>query len=96
MKENVFNALLSMRTADGFESFARFNLGNDRKAARKIFSQLQGDPVVDEKTILTIDLVETVNDLPVNLNILGCTLEQMSYNCKIMVKERFKLLNLKK
>lgn len=96
MKQNVFYALLSIRTADGFESFGKFNLGNDRKAAGTIFKQFKGTTVVDETTMLTIDLVETVNELPVNLNIMGCTLEEMAYNCKIMVKERFKLLNLKK
>ncbi|HET9746157.1 MAG TPA: hypothetical protein VFP97_10605 [Chitinophagaceae bacterium] len=96
MKENIFYALLSIRTADGFESFGKFNLGNNRKAATAIFKQLNGTLVVNENTMLTIDLVETINELPVNLNILGCTLEEMAYNCKIMVKERFKLLNLKR
>ena len=95
MKKNTFYALLSIRTADGFESFGKFNLGNNRKGASSIFKQLKGTPVVDESTMLTIDLVETVNELPVNLHILGCTLEEMAYNSKIIVKERFKLLNLK-
>ena len=95
MKENVFNALLSIRTADGFESFGKFNLGNNRKAATAIFKQLKGTSVVDETSMLTIDLVETINGLPVNLNILGCTLDEMAFNTKIIVKERFKLLNLK-
>ena len=96
MTENTFYALLSIRTADGFESFGKFNLGNNKKAASTIFKQLKGTPIVDETTMLTIDLVETINELPLNLNILGCTLEEMGYNCKIMVKERFKLLNLKR
>lgn len=96
MKQNVFYASLSMRTADGFESFGKFNLGNNKKVAARIFDQLEGDRLVDEKTMLTIDFVETVNELPVNLNILGCTLEQMGTNCKIIVKESFKLFNLKK
>ena len=95
MKENVFYALLSIRTVDGFESFGKFNLGNNRKAASSIFKQLKGTPVVHETTMLTIDLVETVNELPVNLNILGCTLDEMAYNAEIIVKERFKVLNLK-
>lgn len=96
MKENVFYVSLSIRTADGLESFGKFNLGNNKKVAARIFAQLEGDRLVDEKTMLTIDLVETVNGLPVNLNILGCTLEQMGINCKIIVKESFKLFNLKK
>lgn len=95
MKENTFYVLLSIKTGDGFESFGKFNLGYNKKAAAEVFRQLKGNPTVDEKTILTIDLVETVNELPVNLNILGCTLEELAYNCKVIAKETFKLHNLK-
>jgi len=95
MKENVFYVVLSIRTSDGFQSFGKFNLGNNRKAAADVFRQLKGTSSVDEKTMLTIDLVETVNGLPLNLHILDCTLEEMAFNCKIITKETFKLLNLK-
>ena len=95
MKRNIFYALVSIKTPDGFESFGRFNLGNSRKAAANIFQQLKGNPEVDRKTILTIELIETVNELPVNLHILACTLEELAYNCKIITREVFKLHNLK-
>jgi hypothetical protein len=95
MKENTFYLLLSIKTGDGFESFGKFNLGNKRKAATEVFRQLKGTSKVDEKTMLTIDFVETVKGLPVNLQILGCTLEEVANNCKIIAKETFKLLNLK-
>lgn len=96
MKENTFYVLLSIRTGDGFESFGKFNLGNKRKAAADVFRQLKGDSKVDEKTMLTVDFVETVKGLPVNLQLLGCTLEEVAHNCKILAKETFKLLNLKR
>ena len=96
MKENTFYVLLSIRTGDGFESFGKFNLGNKRKAAADVFRHLKGDSRVDEKTMLTIDFVETVKGLPVNLQILGCSLEDLTHNCKIIAKETFKLLNLKR
>ena len=95
MTEKNFFVVLSIRTIHGFESFGKFNLGNKRKPAIDVFRQLKGNPVVDEKTILTIDLVETVNGLPLNLNILGCTLEELAYNCRVITKETFKLYNLK-
>jgi hypothetical protein len=95
MRENNFFVVLSIRTSHGFESFGKFNLGNKRKSAVDVFRQLKGNPIVDEKTILTIDLVETVNGLPLNLNILGCTLEDLAYNCRLITKETFKLYNLK-
>lgn len=95
MTENNFFVVLSIRTPNGFESFGKFNLGNKRKPAVDVFRQLKGNPTVDEKTVLTIDLVETVNGLPLNLNILGCTLEELAYNCRVITKETFKLYNLK-
>ena len=95
MRQNNFYVSLSIRTPEGFESFGKFNLGNKRKAAVDVFRLLKGNPAVDEKTVLTIDLVETVNRLPLNLNILGCTLEELAYNCRVITKETFKLYNLK-
>lgn len=95
MVQNNFYVLLNVRTAGGFESFAKFNLGNKRKVAVDIYKQLKGTAAVDEKTILTIELMETINELPLNLNILGCTLDELAYNCKIITKETFKMHNLK-
>ena len=95
MKRNLFYAMVSIKTADGFESFGKFNLGNSRKAAANIFQQMKGNPQVDRKSMLTIELVETVYELPVNLHILSCTLDELAYNCKIIAKETFKLYNLK-
>lgn len=95
MKENSFYILLSIRTCEGFEIFGKFNLGNDSAVAAQVFSQFRGNPEVNEKAILTIELMETVNELPLNLNILACTLEELSYNIKLITKETFVLHNLK-
>ena len=95
MVRNSFYVLLNIRTADGFESFGKFNLGNKRQAALNIYKQLKGTPAVDGRTFLTIELMETVNELPLNLNILGCTLDELAWNCKMITKESFKLHNLK-
>jgi len=94
MKENTFYAVLSIRTADGFENFGKFNLGNNKEAASNIFRQLKGSSDVDEEAMLTINLMETINDLPVNVHILACTLDELADNCKIITKERFKITNL--
>src|SRR6187399_2064150 len=94
MTSNTFYILVSVRTREGFESFGKYNLGNNRKTATAIFRQLKGSPDVDQ-TMLTMELEETVNGLPVNLQMLACTLEELAHNTKIIVKETFKLLNLK-
>ena len=94
MKENTFYVVLNIRTGEGFENFGKFNLGNNKEAASNVFNQLQGSSAVDEKTMLTVDFIETINDLPVNVQILACTLEELACNCKIIAKETFKIFNL--
>jgi len=94
MNSNTFYILISVRTREGFESFGKYKLGNNRKTATAIFRQLKGSPDLDQ-TMLTMELEETVNGLPVNLQMLACTLEELAHNTKIIVKETFKLLNLK-
>jgi hypothetical protein len=39
--------------------------------------------------------METKNGLPVNMQMIGCSLEDLAENCKIITKETFKLFNLK-
>ena len=95
MTSNTFYILISMRTPDGFESFGKYDLGNNRKTATAIFRQLKGSYDVDLKTMLTMELEETVNGLPVNLQMLACTLEELAHNTRIIARETFKFLNLK-
>ena|ERR1043165_1278845 len=94
MGTNTFYVIMSVRTPDGFENFGKFNLGSSRKTATAIFRQLKGNPDVDHKTMLTMELMEMVSGLPVNLHLLDCTLEELAHNCKIVTKETFKLHNL--
>jgi hypothetical protein len=95
MKETTFYIILNIRTANGFESTGKFFIGNDREFARATFMALKGDDNVDEKTMLSLELRETVNGLPVNMQIISCTLDQVAENCKIITKEAFRLFNLK-
>jgi hypothetical protein len=95
MLSNTFSILISLRTPGGFESFGKYNLGNNRKRATAIFRQLKGSYDVDLKTMLTMELEETINGLPVNLQVLACTLEELAHNTKIIAKETFRFLDLK-
>jgi len=56
---------------------------------------LRATRLLMKRPMLTIDLVETVNGLPLNFNILGCTLEELAYNCRVITKETFRRYNLK-
>ena len=95
MRETIFYIVVNIKTVNGLESVGQFFIGNNREIAAAIFRKLKGDENVDDKTVLSLELRETVNGLPVNMQMIGCTLEEMADNCKIITKETFKLLNLK-
>ena len=89
-----FYILFSIRTKTGHESFAQFFIGNNRTKAETIFRSLKGTSDVDEGNMLFLDFMETKDDLPVNLKLITCTLNQLAENCKLITREFFKMNNL--
>lgn len=89
--ETQFYIVYNMRDADGWVSFGKFFIGNNRKAAQRIFKLLQGTADVQIEYPLTIEFMETVNGLPVNLNMINCTLDQLTENTRVITKELFRL-----
>jgi hypothetical protein len=69
-------------------------LGNDRQIAHELFNQLQGSRQPDGHILLHIDMMETVNELPQKIKTIGCTLDELAHNTKIITREIFKLKNL--
>jgi len=92
--ETAFYILLYIKTPQGFESFGRFYLGNKEAPARNLFDKLKGNDQNPDDRILQMDLMETRNNLPVNIKLIGCTLEEMAENCKVITKEAFKIFTL--
>ena len=92
--ENAFYILLYIKTHQGFRSFARFDIGNKEESARRLFEKLKGETEEIDGCILQMDLMETQHNLPVNLKVIGCTLEEMANNCKVICKEVFKSFTL--
>jgi hypothetical protein len=90
----TFYVILRLRTADGFEAYGSFNLGNEREFAGRVFSQLKGRELARETDMLQMDLMETKDGLPVNLRVISCTVEEITANVKCITREMFKLLNL--
>jgi hypothetical protein len=45
--------------------------------------------------MLYIEFMETVNGLPVNLDILTCDLQELGTNCMLITQEMFRICNLK-
>lgn len=69
-------------------------LGDDRKTAYEIFEKLKGNNDYRNEALLHFDFMETVDEIPVKIKTLSCTLEEYASNCKTIAKETFKRLNL--
>lgn len=89
--DTQFYIIFNMRASDGWVQFGKFLIGNDRGTAKHLFGLLRGTPNVQEDYPLTIDFVETVNGLPVNLDMINCTLQQLQENTGTITKELFRL-----
>jgi hypothetical protein len=94
MKPTIFYIALNLRTATGYETFGKFFIGNNREIASIIFRKLQGQKDVNEKTVLSLELMETKNGLPQNVQMLSCCLDDLAENIKTITREIFKLHNL--
>lgn len=91
-----FYIICHLKTPAGPETYGRFEIGNDRKTAAELFAKLKGDKEVNEQNMLCMELMETANGLPFNINILSCTLNELMENCRIITKGIFTQHNLGK
>ena len=92
--ENLFYISLNIKTPSGIDSYATYNLGENKDKAIAIFMQLKGTLNLSDETVLTMDFTEMKAGIPFPLNMLGCTFEEVAYNTKIITREIFKNLNL--
>ncbi len=85
---------LNMKTVTGFESYGCFDLGEDRQFAMNLFSKLEGKAVEAEQGVLHMDLIEKYRGLPINMELMSCSMEELSRNVKVITRELFKRINL--
>ena len=88
--ETHFYIRFIMKTKTGPETFAHFFMGNSRSSAMSAFSNLKGNREVHESDLLLLEFMETREGMPVNLDVMSCTLQELGENCKIITKELFK------
>ena len=89
--DTTFYIELTLKTANGLECVARFFVGNDRERAHEVFRKLRGSNDVNEKDVMYLSFMETKNGLPLNVDMMSCTLDQLGENSKIITKELFKI-----
>ena len=94
MEQHCFHIVINIKTADGYEPIGKFFLGNSRRAVADLFNQLIGYADYDEKSMIHLDLMETINSLPINIQMISCSLEELSENCRLITREIFKNINL--
>jgi len=92
--ETLYTILINLKKEKEIVNIGHFRVGNDAALASSIFRKMKGTDRVNEKSILYMELVETRDGLPFNLQMLGCTLEEMAGNCRLITKEIFKYHNL--
>ena len=94
MALSEFYIVLNIKSGKDFQTYGKFFLGNNRKFADNIFKKLKGNKKVSNASVLYIELMETNNELPVNIHVMSCSLDELSENCKMITKETFKQCNL--
>ena len=94
--ERQFTIQFSIKTPDGFIAYAEYTAGKEPGVADELFSRFEGSKNPTDDRVLFIDLLETVDDLPVKVRTLGCTLDEMVSNFKLITVETFRLSGLKK
>ena len=92
--ETQFYILLSLKTNKGFVDYGQYFFGDDREAAYQLFDEMKGSKTISDTALLHIDLVETINELPVKIKTICCTLDELGNNCKLIAREIFRLKNL--
>ncbi len=95
MQSPIFYIDISIRTPEGLKRLGRFEFGSDREAAYDLFSKLKGSSELDPKDMLYIEFLETVNGLPVNLDIRTCDLQELGANAMLITQEIFRISNLR-
>jgi hypothetical protein len=92
--ETGFFIVLNIKTGTGFEKYAKFFIGEDATIAKNIFKSLKGMEEADEKNFLQLDFIEKKDNLPVDVKLRSCTLDEMTENFRIITKAIFKRFNL--
>jgi hypothetical protein len=90
----TFYIELNMKTIGGFERFGCLDLGDNRGFAVSLFSGLEGRPAEGDEGVLHMDLVEKYRGLPVNMQVISCTIEELCRNVRTVTRELFRRINL--
>lgn len=93
--DTVYNITIHIKTPEGMLEMGRFFIGHNHDFACATFNSLKGSSIINKHTLLRIDFLQTeLNQLPVLLKSISCTLNEYSDNCKIITRDVFKYFTL--
>jgi len=93
--ENPLTILLSLKTPTGYDVIGEYELGPDQDAAYALFDSLAGNPKLDEQALLHVDLIEAPPVLAEKVRSKCCTLDELTANTRLIVREIFRQKNLR-
>lgn len=90
--EKKFYIQLVMKTPAGYEHYARYFLGNDEEIANELFDRLAGTRIISRDHRLLMELTEENDETEIEHKVIGCTLAQLTENCRMITCELFNAL----
>ena len=90
-----YRIVLDARTTTGLETIGEFFIGGDRDFAKHLFKTLKGSSNNIDDGMLLMELREITRDLPLDIQMIHCTLDEVAHNCRLITKNQFKTLTLK-
>lgn len=92
--EMNFYLTIHLKVKGELQTIGKFYIGNKREAAYELFNKMKGNRATSGTEVLFMELTETQSELPTNIKMLSCTLNELSENCRIITKEIFKWNNM--
>lgn len=93
--EKQYQIVVNIRALQGFAEIARFRISDDLDEVRGIYGQLAGIPLSGITTpVIRFDLLETGDTIHTVLSAKYCSLIEAGENCKTIIKETFRMINL--
>jgi hypothetical protein len=94
--KTLFYIVVKMKVHDGMIDYGRFFVGDDSEFAGDLYQKLEGHLDPESQFMLHIDLIEDSGDTSIIIQRKGCSLEELTENCRLITRETFKFLNLEK
>jgi hypothetical protein len=94
--ETQYYTVIKMKVLDAVIESGRFLMGDDMEFAADLYGKLSGNLDPESQFMLHMELRAESENMRETLQSKGCSLEELTENCRLITREMFKLLNLEK